>query len=86
MPAPAGPGEASEMEAPEAQEEGTQIALADLPNGDATKVGETVPMTVSAVDTENGTAMLKCKARPTSMSGGGISKMAAAFDEQPSEG
>ena len=83
MPAAAGPDEASENEAPEAQEEGTSCALADLPNGDGTKVGEKVPMEVVSVDTENGTAMLKCSARPTSMSGGGIKKMAAAYDENP---
>lgn len=90
MPAPAGPGDVEAPEAPDSEyQEGesgeTQVALADLPKGDSTKVGDTVPMEVTAVDTENGTATIKCSVRPTSMSGGGIKKMAAAFDE-PMEG
>ena len=73
-------GAGDQSTGPEEQSEGMQVALADLPKGDATKVGDKVPMEVTAVDTENGTATVQCCAS-ASMSGGGIKKMAAAFDD-----
>jgi len=77
---PAQGGEPGENEAPEAQEESPETMQMDLSAfPKPPKVGDKVPMEVVSVDTENGTATVKCCAEKTM--GGGIAKAASAFDE-----
>lgn len=77
----AAPDESGENKAPETQEEAPDemtMGLDSFPK--PPKVGDRVPMEVTAVDTENGTATVRCCAG-SKMNSGAISKNAAAFDD-----
>ena len=78
-------GEPMEGESPEAKEESPETMQMDLSAfPKPPKVGDRVPMEVVSVDTENGTATVKCCAEKTM--GGGIAKAATAFDDDNSSG